>query len=98
MNIPQSSRSDSIKHCTSKIRTLVDQGIPDPKAILQLGFNLGRLSELSEGGRTRYWDPWKAAVINQDQEALKNLVRLLPEVESSDQPTDINGSSLPDSA
>lgn len=60
----------AIEHCLKQVRTLVTIQDPDRRAILQLGYNLGRLSELTQGGRAEFWDRWKAPVADWDQPIL----------------------------
>jgi len=67
-----------INHCTETIKKIVAQGRDDRRSILQLGYNLGRLSELTGQGREPFWDRWKEPVSNWDLEALKLLARELP--------------------
>jgi len=62
-----------IQHCVSKIVELVERGEPDRRAILQLGYNLGRLSELTGLGREPFWDRWKEAVASWDKAELSQL-------------------------
>jgi hypothetical protein len=67
----------SIQHCAATIARIVAEDRADPRSILQLGYNLGRLSELTGLGREPFWDRWKDAATNWDQPALRNLVREL---------------------
>ncbi|WP_199756864.1 hypothetical protein [Tautonia sociabilis] len=69
---------DSIAHCVAKIRELVDREEPDPRDLLQLGYNLGRLSELTGGGRGPFWDRWKGPASRWDRDALGKLAQELP--------------------
>ena len=50
---------------------------PDPRALFQLGYNLGRLSELTGLGRAPFWDRWKDAVTRWDRPELERLARQL---------------------
>jgi hypothetical protein len=63
-----------VEHSLSKIAELVESGRDDRKAILQLGYNLGRLSELTGLGREPFWDAWKDAVSTWDKVRLAALV------------------------
>ncbi len=73
--------SESIAHCVAKIVEIVAStqhgGEPDRRAVLQLGYNLGRLSELTGLGREPFWDAWKAAVERWDRAELDRLARHL---------------------
>ena len=51
----------------AKIRQIVAEGRDDRRAILQLGYNLGRLGELTRQGRGPFWDAWKDAVADWDE-------------------------------
>jgi hypothetical protein len=62
-----------IDHCVSKIRQLVAEGRDDRRSILQVGYNLGRLSELTGRGRGPFWDAWKDAVAAWDRPRLAAL-------------------------
>ena len=66
-----------IEHCVAKIVALVDQAEPDRRSVLQLGYNLGRLSELTGLGREPFWDRWKYAVAEWDRPKLKSLAQEL---------------------
>lgn len=63
------SRSD-IEHCLQKISEIVTRGDDDRRALLQLGYNLGRLSELTALGREPFWDAWKEPVSGWNRPAL----------------------------
>lgn len=73
----------AVRHCLSKIRSLVEDPESAPgnpraaRATLQLGYNLGRLSELLPGGRERFWDDWKEPGSNWNPDELRErLARL----------------------
>ena len=68
----------SIEHCVGKIREIVSGGNDDRRTLLQLGYNLGRLSELTGLGREPFWDLWKEPVERWNLEELKQLVDELP--------------------
>jgi hypothetical protein len=57
----------------AKIRQIVADGRDDRRAVLQLGYNLGRLSELTGQGRGPFWDAWKGAVADWDRDRLSAL-------------------------
>ena len=68
-----SRNGPNIGHCVAKIRQIVAEGRDDRRAVLQLGYNLGRLSELTGAGRGPFWDAWKDAVAGWDRERLSAL-------------------------
>ncbi len=69
-----------MEHSIAKIAEIVACKQCDRRAIFQLGYNLGRLSELTEMGRETFWDPWKDAVIDWNQNKLEDLVRELQQL------------------
>jgi hypothetical protein len=71
---------DDVPHCVAKIRALVLLDEPDRRALLQLGYNLGRLGELTGLGRGPTWDRWKGPVADWDRPALETLARELQDV------------------
>lgn len=66
-----------IAHCASQIAELAGRGEPTRRDVLQLGYNLGRLAELTGAGREPYWDRWKEAVERWDRPELERLVHRL---------------------
>ncbi len=66
-----------MEHCIAKICEIADRPAGDARSIFQLGYNLGRLSEITGLGRGQFWDPWKAAVAEWDNAELKRLAREL---------------------
>lgn len=60
-------------HCVTKISEIVYRGEGNRWDILQLGYNLGRLSELTGLGREPFWDRWKEAVAAWDLPTLRML-------------------------
>ena len=64
-------------HCIAKIREIVAANRDDRRSVLQLGYNLGRLSELTGLGREPFWDRWKGAVATWDHPRLLALAREL---------------------
>src|SRR3954447_5370262 len=62
-----------MEHCLAKIEEIVAREDGDRRSIFQLGYNLGRLSELTGRGREPFWDRWKDAVAAWDQEELARL-------------------------
>ena len=67
-----------MNHCIETIRAIVSENRNDRRSLLQLGYNLGRLSELTGLGREPFWDRWKEAVTNWDEETLSALAHDLP--------------------
>ncbi len=64
-----------VTHCIETVRKIVAAGEDDRRALLQLGYNLGRLSELTGLGREPFWDRWKDAVSSWDLVKLSSLAR-----------------------
>ena len=64
-------------HCVGTIVRIITEDQCDRRAILQLGYNLGRLSELTGLGREPFWDRWKEAVSEWDRPKLASLAREL---------------------
>jgi hypothetical protein len=62
-----------LEHCVAKIEAIVESGVDNRRAILQLGYNLGRLSEGTGLGRGPFWDRWKEAVSRWDLPELRRL-------------------------
>jgi hypothetical protein len=67
-----------MNHCIGKIVELIERGLDDRRALLQLGYNLGRLSELTGLGREPFWDRWKEPVATWDLPKLRLLAQDLP--------------------
>jgi hypothetical protein len=67
-----------MEHCIAKIGEIIAQKEGDRRSILQLGYNLGRLSELSGLGREPFWDRWKEPVAGWNLDELERLVQELP--------------------
>lgn len=74
---PTAQDRTDIGHCIAKIRQLIAEGRDDRRAILQVGYNLGRLSELTGLGRGPFWDAWKGAVAEWDRPRLATLAQEL---------------------
>ncbi len=70
-------------HSVAKIAEIVARDEPDRRSVLQLGYNLGRLSELTGLGRAVFWDRWKLAVERWDRVELRALAQGLIEDEPS---------------
>lgn len=77
------SKTEHLQHVVSKISEILAGPLSDHakwpedrRWWLQLGYNLGRLSELTGSGRT-VWDTWKPAVESADAESLQLLLREL---------------------
>jgi len=68
-----------VGHCVETIRRLVAENRSDRRAVLQIGYNLGRLSEITGLGRVPFWDRWKDAIAAWDEPALRALALELPD-------------------
>ncbi|GAC1472636.1 MAG: hypothetical protein NVSMB9_20070 [Isosphaeraceae bacterium] len=68
-----SSEVSLVEHCVEIIRTIIAENRNNRRSILQLGYNLGRLSEITRLGREAFWDPWKEPVDKWDVEKLGKL-------------------------
>jgi hypothetical protein len=66
-----------MNHCVESIIRIVAKDQGDRRSILQLGYNLGRLSELTGLGREPFWDRWKDAVAEWNRQELESLAREL---------------------
>jgi hypothetical protein len=66
-----------MNHCVETIIRIVAKDQGDRRSILQLGYNLGRLSELTGLGREPFWDRWKDAVAEWNRQELESLAREL---------------------
>ncbi len=62
-----------MNHCVAKIHEIIKSGRDDRRSILQLGYNLGRLSELSGLGRAPFWDAWVDPIERWDRPRLLEL-------------------------
>lgn len=69
-----------MKHAVETVQRLVSENRGDRRSVLQIGYNLGRLSELTGLGREPFWDRWKDAVANWDEPALRALAESLPDL------------------
>jgi hypothetical protein len=67
------------RHPVDAIARIAAEADPTRRDLLQLGYNLGRLSELTGLGREPFWDRWKEAVASWDRDALGRLVAGLRE-------------------
>ncbi len=70
-----------MNHCIARIVEIVARGSDDRRSLLQLGYNLGRLSELTGLGREPFWDRWKDAVEAWELPRLQLLARELQSTE-----------------
>lgn len=83
---PASQIRAEIGHCVAKIRQIIAERGDDRRSLLQLGYNLGRLSELTGEGRGPFWDAWKDAVAAWDGPALEALARNLQSIADGRRP------------
>jgi hypothetical protein len=67
----------NVRHCVETVARIVATGRDDRRSIMQLGYNLGRLSELTGMGREPFWDAWKDAVAAWDLPRLESLAQEL---------------------
>ncbi|GIW87464.1 MAG: hypothetical protein KatS3mg108_1788 [Isosphaeraceae bacterium] len=67
---------DALRHCCQTIRSLIAARADQRRCWLQLGYNLGRLSELTGAGRA-VWDAWKEPAAQGDWTTLARLADAL---------------------
>ena len=86
MSLPHKLRFQGLDHCSAKADEILagplsdgSQWPDDRRWWLQLGFNLGRFSELSGEGRT-VWDNWKEAIETKDFNRLEQLVKQMKDL------------------
>ncbi len=75
--MPSDPADSPIDHCVAKVLELALGGLDDRRSVFQLGYNLGRLSELTGQGRGPFWDRWKEAVTSGNRPELERLARQL---------------------
>lgn len=80
MKPEKQSKEEGLKHSVTKLAEILsgplsasEQWPQDRRWWLQLGYNLGRYSELSEEGR-KVWDDWKVAIESKDNVLIKKLL------------------------
>lgn len=71
------SMHDAYRHPVETIVRLAGLESPTGRDLLQLGYNLGRLSEMTGLGRSPFWDRWKDAVGSWDRAQLPVLATAL---------------------
>jgi hypothetical protein len=64
---------EAYRHPIETIARLAALESPSSRDLLQLGYNLGRLSEMTGLGRDPFWDRWKDAVASWDRARLPLL-------------------------
>ncbi len=64
---------ETYRHPVETIARLATLNAPSPRDLLQLGYNLGRLSEMTGLGREPFWDRWKDAVASWNRDELPIL-------------------------
>ncbi len=93
---PSERDREQLEHCTKKITELAAQQTCEPRTLFQLGYNLGRLSELTGLGREPFWDRWKDPVLTWNILQLTDLARELPQVVRFGRPAEHGEPELPD--
>jgi hypothetical protein len=91
-------QSEAVSHCLAKIASIIARKDSDRRSIFQLGYNLGRLSELTGGGREMFWDPWKNLVEDWNPAEMEQLVQNLQKCyrkRTSDNSQDLGVNSSP---
>lgn len=80
MKTEKQSKEEGLRHSVTKLTEILsgplsasDQWPQDRRWWLQLGYNLGRYSELSEEGR-KVWDDWKVAIESKDHVLIEKLL------------------------
>ncbi|MFM7316109.1 MAG: hypothetical protein ACKO85_15610 [Isosphaeraceae bacterium] len=82
------SRDEGFRHVAAKVAEILAGPLADTEKWpedrrwwLQLGFNLGRFSELSEEGR-KVWDDWKSAIETGDRREMQRLTDYIKSYET----------------
>ena len=73
-----SGRMESLPQMEHGVETIIDliaRNQCDRRSIFQLGYNLGRMSELTSLGREPFRDPWKGPIAAWDRDVLDRLAR-----------------------
>ncbi len=84
-----------MEHCVETVQRIVAQDLGDRRSIFQLGYNLGRLSELTGLGREPFWDRWKEAISRWDHDELVSLAQDLPSLVQRITPDALHDASPP---
>jgi hypothetical protein len=63
-------------HCLNKLIELTSKPKKSERDLFQIGYNIGRLSELTNEGRDKWWDIYKIFIENGEWEKLMIQIKL----------------------